>query len=75
MLHAQEAVDAISPLLNNWKFERLGYIERAILILAYVEHKYLEFPKPVAIDIAIKLSRKYADEESYKFINAVIENI
>jgi len=75
MLHAQDAVVAITPLLKQWTFERLGYIERAILILAYVEYKYLDTPKPIVIDIAVKLARRYADEDSYKFINAVLQNV
>jgi N utilization substance protein B len=75
MLHAQDAIEAISPLLKQWTFERLGYIERAILILAYVQYKYLETPKPIVIDIAVKLARRYADEDSYKFINAVLQNV
>ena len=75
MLHAQDAVEAISPLLKQWTFERLGFVERSILILAYVEYKYLDIPKPVAIDIAVKLAVKYADDESFKFINAVLQNV
>ena len=74
MLHAQDAIEAISPLLKQWTFDRLGYIERAILILAYVQYKYLDTPKPIVIDIAVKLARRYADEDSYKFINAVLQN-
>ena len=75
MLHAQDAIEAISPLLKQWTFDRLGYIERAILILAYVQYKYLDTPKPIVIDIAVKLARRYADEDSYKFINAVLQNV
>ena len=75
ILHAQEAINQIEPHLNDWVFTRLSLIEQAILILAYTEIKYLDFPKPVAIDIAVKLAMKFADEQSHKFINAVLEKI
>ncbi|MDY4788737.1 MAG: transcription antitermination factor NusB [Bacilli bacterium] len=70
-----EIVENISPLLNKWTFDRLGLIEQAILSLGYLEIKYLNIPKEVAIDIAVKLAVKYADDKSYKFINAVLEKI
>ena len=73
--NAQEAVDTITPLLNKWKFERLGLVEQAILIQAYTEIKYCNMPKPVVIDVAVKLCLKYANEDSYKFINAVLQNV
>ena len=73
--NAQEAVDTISPLLNKWKFERLGLVEQAILIQAYTEIKYCDMPKPVVIDVAVKLCLKYASEDSYKFINGVLEKL
>ena len=70
-----EAVIAIQPLLNEWSFDRLGFIEQAILVLGYIEKKYMEMPKPVVINIAIKLAHKFAKEDSHKFINAVLEKI
>ena len=73
--NAQEAVDTITPLLNKWKFERLGLVEQAILIQAYTEIKYCNMPKPVVIDVAVKLCLKYANEDSYKFINGVLEKL
>lgn len=75
IIHAQTAINEIEPLLNDWVFTRLSLIEQAILLLGYVEIKHLGFARPVAIDIAVKLAAKYADEKSYKFINAVLENV
>jgi len=71
----QTAVNTVSPLLKNWQFERLNLIEQAILILGFAEITYMDMPKPVVNDICVKLAIKYADEESHKFINAVLENI
>ena len=75
VINAQKAINEIEPLLNDWVFTRLSLVEQAILLLGYVEIKFLDFPRPVAIDIAVKLAAKYADESSYKFINAVLEKV
>ena len=71
----QEAVDAITPCLNKFTFERLSLVEQAILALAYVENHYLKQPKAVAINVAVKLAQKYSDAESYKYINGVLEQV
>lgn len=74
--HLPEIVDGIKPLLSKgWTFERLQFIEQAILCLGYTEYKYMETPKPVIINVCVKLAQKYADDDSYKFINGVLEHI
>jgi N utilization substance protein B len=62
-------------LVNDWEFERLNYLNQAILILGYVEIKYCDVPKAVAINVCIKLAQKFSDEESYKIINGVLDTI
>lgn len=71
----QKAVDDISLYLVKFKFERLGLIEQAILVLAYVEMKFLDIPPQIAINIAVKLTQKYSDDESYKYVNAVLQKV
>lgn len=73
--HAEEAVNTIEPNLVKYKFNRLSIVEQAILVLGYVEGKYLNLAKPIVIKIAVKLAQTYADAESYKFINAVLEKV
>ncbi len=75
IVNLPEIVTTVDPLLKEWKFERLGFIEQAILVLGTAEYKYMEVPKPIVINIAVKLARKFADDDSYKFINAVLEKI
>jgi N utilization substance protein B len=71
----QKAVDDISLYLVKFKFERLGLIEQAILVLAYVEMEFLDIPPQIAINIAVKLTQKYSDDESYKYVNAVLQKV
>lgn len=70
----KEIISKIEPFLNKWKFERLNYCIRSILILSYTNFYYVkDVEKAIVIDCAIKLAKKYGDSEDYKFINAVLD--
>ena len=71
--NTNDLVLIINDNLEDWTFERLGLIERSILLNAVAENKYLEQPKEVAIDVAIELAKKYCDESTYKLINGVLD--
>lgn len=68
-------IDHISNYLKNWKFSRLNSCIQAILILAVTNYLYLNEDKGVSIDVAVKLAKKYGDDDKdYKFVNAVLDN-
>ena len=71
--NCQEAVDEISKHLVDWTFDRLCYVDQAILILGYIEIKYVKIPSPVVINLCVKLAQKYCSDDSYKFINGVLD--
>ena len=72
--NADESIKYISGFLKDWTFERLNIIEQAILLSAYTQNKYMEQPKTIAINVAVDLAKKYCDDNSYKFINGVLDN-
>ena len=72
--HADDSIRDISVHLKDWTFERLNIMEQAILLSAYTQNKYMEQPKTIAINVAVDLAKKYCDENSYKFINGVLDN-
>ncbi len=72
-LHEDEYIVSINQRLKNWTFERLSYVEQAILLLALVEMDLAADDKAVIIDEAIRLTKLYADESSYSYINAVLD--
>lgn len=72
--NADESIKNISACLKDWTFDRLNYIEQAILLSAYTQYKYMEQPKKIAINVAVDLAKKYCDDNSYKFINGVLDN-
>lgn len=72
--NADESIKVISSYLKDWTFDRLNYLEQAILLSAYTQNKYMEQPKTIAINVAVDLAKKYCDDNSYKFINGVLDN-
>lgn len=57
----------------DWDISRLGRVERAILRLAIGEILYADdVPVSVAINEAVKLSKKFGSEQAARFINGVL---
>lgn len=65
----------IGEHLNRWTFDRLNIVEQAILLETVSEMKLQLNDKPIIIDEAVIFAKKYCDEESYKFINGVLDSI
>lgn len=62
-------------LRDDWKFDRLGYVEQAILIMAACELDLGVSPKQIVVDEAVILAKKYCDEDTYKLINGVLDHL
>lgn len=65
----------ISEHLVKWTFNRLSYIDQAILLEAYSEIKTNTNNKNIVINEAIKIAKEYSDEDSYKYINGVLDKL
>ena len=62
-------------LKEGWSYERLGYIERAILLNGCAEFDLKQIGAAVIIDEAVEMAKKYCDEETYRLINSVLDII
>lgn len=63
----------IENISDGWKIDRLGKPELAIIRLAIYEIKYDDdIPFKVAINEAVELSKKYCNQDSKGFINAIL---
>jgi len=67
--------EIIGKHCENWRFERLAAIDRAILRLAIHEMKAAETPVKVVLNEAVDLAKKYSSEESGAFVNGVLDSI
>lgn len=62
-------------LRSGWSIERLSKMELAILLVGCYELLETDQGKEVIINEAVELSKKYCDEDSYKFINGLLNKI
>ncbi len=67
---------AIQAHLQNWSFERLKRVDLAILRMsAYSLLFQRDIPPQITIDEAIEIAKEYGSEDSYRFINGVLDGI
>ena len=63
-------------LSENWTLERINKVSLAILRTSIFEMKFQNGSQPkIVIDEAVNIAREYGLEDSYKFINAVLDKI
>lgn len=66
----------IEKYLKNWTLNRLAKVDLAILRLCSYEILFSnEVPDNVAINEGVELAKKYGDDKSPAFINAVLDKI
>jgi N utilization substance protein B len=71
--HGREIDEALGGVTTNWRLERLGAIERAVLRLAGAELLRSETPARVVIQEAVLLAERYGSEESARFVNGIVD--
>lgn len=60
----------------NWRLERMAAVDRNLLRAAVAEMVgYPQTPKPVIINEALEIARKFSNPESVNFINGVLDSI
>ncbi len=62
-------------LKSGWTINRLSKMEQAILITGCYELKAKNVEKTVVINEAVELAKKFCDDQSYKFINGVLNKL
>ena len=75
IINKDNYIEEISLHLKKWTFERLSYLEQAILLVATSEIKKEIASKNIIIDEAIRIAKMYCDEKSYQYINRVLDNL
>lgn len=72
-----EKVDnLIENNIRNWEFDRLAKVDLAILRISVFEMKFQDdVPPGVTINEAVEIAKSFGTDDSYKFINGVLDNI
>jgi N utilization substance protein B len=66
----------IQKHLVNWELSRLNRVDLAILrISVYTLMFQGETPPSVVIDEAVEISREYGSDDSYRFVNGVLDSV
>jgi N utilization substance protein B len=63
----------LEAVTTNWRLERLGAIDRAVLRLAAAELSAGETPPKVVIQEAVRLAERYGSVQSARFVNGVVD--
>jgi transcription antitermination protein NusB len=74
--HHEEIDKLIVSHLTGWEFDRVNKVSLAILRLSVYSLLYQQdLPPTIVIDEAIDLAKEFGADDSFKFINAVLDNI
>ena len=65
--------DALRDVTTNWRLERVGAVERAVLRLAAAELLRGDPPPRVTIQEAVRLAERYGSMQSARFVNGVLD--
>jgi N utilization substance protein B len=71
--NAPESDEVIAPLLEGWTLDRLPTIDRLLLRMGVFELRHRPLvPRPVIINEAVELAKKFSTEDSGRFVNGVL---
>lgn len=58
---------------DNWEWTRMAVLTRSILIYGAFELQFNE--KPLVIDVLVQYAKNFAPDDSYKFINSILDKV
>ncbi|MEI8092740.1 MAG: transcription antitermination factor NusB [Spirochaetales bacterium] len=74
--HWDELNVAIEGQLRNWDFNRVGKVDLGILRISAFQMLFVkDIPVKVVIDEAIDIAKRFASDDSYRFINGVLDGL
>ncbi|MBM4123973.1 MAG: transcription antitermination factor NusB [Nitrospira sp.] len=74
--HKAEIDKLIGVHATNWKVSRMPIVDRNILRAALYELLFLaDVPAKVTVNEAIELAKRFADDETKKFVNGILDQV
>ena len=74
--HKREELDAhLQSLSDHWSLTRMSATDRNVLRMGAYEILHADTPRPVAINEALELARRYGTRSSPHFVNGVLGKI
>ena len=75
LIKKKEKIEEIISKKMKIKNNEIELVDKAILCLGIIEMEREMAPRSVVIDECIRLTKKFSNPESYKFINANLDKI
>jgi len=74
--HRDEVDGELADLISGWSFGQMAQTDLNVLRLAVTEMRYgPPGPPEVAIEMAVRLAKKFGGEESGRFVNGVLAKL
>lgn len=73
--HRDELEKIYEPFLANWRSERISVCTKLILLFGVWEFKNTQTDSRIIINEAIELAKCFAEEDSYRFVNGILDPI
>ena len=74
--HIANVDSMIQKHLVNWEISRLNRVDLAILRMSVYTLMFQgEMPPSVVIDEAVEISREFGSDDSYRFVNGVLDSV
>ena len=68
--------NVIKKHLKNWELERLNRVDLAVIRMSvYTLMFQTDMPPTIVIDEAIGISKEFGADDSYRFVNGILDNI
>jgi len=76
LLHRNDLDEIISRQADHWRLARMPVVDRNILRLALFELLHEpETPRPVVIDEALEIAKRFSTPKSSQFINGILDGV
>lgn len=73
--HRAEIDELLKKWSQRWDVSRMAAVDRNILRLGAFEIVWFGTPKPVAVNEAILLAKRYGNQQSFQFINGILDRL
>ena len=73
--HRETIDEQLATLSQNWTLARMSPTYRSILRLATSEILYVGTPKPIVINVAVELAKKFSTKDSPAFVNGILDRV
>ena len=76
LAHLEQIDKEIGTYVTSWSINRMSAVDRNIIRVAGYEIMFYTNSQPVvAIDEALEIAKKYGDDTSAAFVNAILDKI